>query len=183
MKTRVLLAVAVMAISFTSQAAQPVPRAAITDIENNFDARIQRFSVDEPLYLLGATRGIYLEGFGMLFTADIDLLPTAAISPFHPTFTKEEKAKVRAKKLERVVKIKELAREMLIDAAAKLDKIGPDEQVAIAITLLHKNWEDTTGLPAQIITQAPRKALVEYKNSKSTTKLETLTVALKVREY
>ncbi len=68
MKTRVLLAVAVMAISFTSQAAQPVPRAAITDIENNFDARIQRFSVDEPLYLLGATRGIYLEGFGMLFS-------------------------------------------------------------------------------------------------------------------
>jgi hypothetical protein len=183
MRTKYLLAVAVIAASLTAQAAQPVSRSSISSIENTFDARIQRFSVDEPLYLLGATRGVYLEGFGILFSADVDLMPSAAITPFHQSFTKEEKAKIRLKKLERVVKVKELARELLIDAAAKLETIPADEQIAVAITVLHKNWEDTTGLPAQIVIVAPRKALLEYKNSSSKTKAEILTAALKVREY
>lgn len=135
------------------------------------------------MYVLGAARGVYLEGFGLLVSTEVDLMPGATLTPFRLSFTKEEKARIRARKLERLGKLRELMRTMLVDAAAMVDTVPENEQVAVAVTLFHKSWEDTTGLPGQIVMQAPRKALVAFKTSNSPTRQQELEAVLKVREY
>ncbi len=183
MKPRLVLSLFVLAACAAGQASPHVQRAVIAPVERSFDARISRFNIDDPIVVLGASRGVYLEGFGLLLGTEVDLLPGANITPFRPAFTKEEKIKIRAKKLERLAKMKELMRDMLVDAAGMLDTVPADEQIAVAVSFLNRSWEDTTGLPAQIVIQAPRKSLVEYKTSASKTRLESLNAILKVREY
>jgi hypothetical protein len=41
-----------------------------------------------------------------------------------------------------------------------LNVVPEGEKVALAVTLFHYNWEDVTDLPAQLVVQAPRKALL-----------------------
>lgn len=183
MKGRVVVAVFLLAAGLFGFAAARFQRAAVLPVERSFDERIANVSVDDPMYVLGAARGVYLEGFGLLVSTEVDLMPGAALTPFRPTFTKEEKARIRARKLERLPKLRELMRSMLVDAAAMVDTVPENEQVAVAVTLFHKSWEDTTGLPGQIVMQAPRKALVAFKSSNSPTRRQELEAVVKVREY
>ncbi len=37
--------------------------------------------------LLGTTRGVYLEGYGVVFSAELDLIVTPNLNPFHQSFT------------------------------------------------------------------------------------------------
>ncbi len=158
-------------------------RAAVLPVERSFDERIANYSLEEPMYVLGAARGVYLEGFGLLVSTEVDLMPGAALTPFRPAFSKEEKARIRARKLERLPRLRELMRSMLVDAAGMVDTVPENEQVAVAVTLFHKSWEDTTGLPGQIVMQAPRKALIAFKTSNSPSRVKELEAVLKVREY
>jgi len=133
-----------------------VSRDAMAAVEKAFDERIMKFSPDEPFDLLGTTRGVYLEGFGVVLTAEVNLVISPGISPFHPTYTKEEIAKVRQKKLQRVQALKEMMVAQLEKTAAALDKVPPNERIVLGVTLLYRPWEDTSGLPRQIVMQAPR---------------------------
>ena len=51
-------------------------------------------------------------------------------------------------------------REMLIASAVSLENLPPTEQVVLAVTLFHYSWEDSSGLPAQIVMQAERQKLL-----------------------
>ena len=51
-----------------SPAAAHVNRAAIRAMEESFDKRVLTASPDTPFDLLGTTRGVYLSGYGAVFT-------------------------------------------------------------------------------------------------------------------
>ena len=51
-------------------------------------------------------------------------------------------------------------RDMLVASAKALDKLPPHEQIVLGIALLNRPFEDTTGLPGQIVMQADRRSLV-----------------------
>jgi hypothetical protein len=72
-------------------------------------------------------------------------------------------------------------REMLVDAAGSLDTVPPREQVVLAVSLFSHAWEDTSGLPSQIVMQAERKALLAFKTGKGD--LEGLGAVVRVGEY
>ncbi len=71
-------ALAVLLLAALMPAAQPqrarVTRAAIAPLESSFDARIGAPGQPEPFDLLGNTRGVYLEGYGAVFTAEANLI-------------------------------------------------------------------------------------------------------------
>ena len=69
---------AVLAITAVAGAS----RLALNVFELSFDKRIQTISTDIPFELLGSTRGIYLEGYGAVFTTEVNLSQSANISPF-----------------------------------------------------------------------------------------------------
>jgi hypothetical protein len=151
-----------LAFFFAAQEAPPasharVTRAALASVEKNFDGR---FYTLEAFDLLGATRGVYLEGYGAVFSTELNLIVSPNLSPFHQSFTKIEIARIHDRKVQRLPLLKQKMREMLMASAASLENLPPSEQVVLAVTLFHYSWEDYTGLPTQIVMQAERQKLL-----------------------
>ena len=73
-----------------------VSYAAIRAMEQSFDQRVMTLGAEAPFDLLGNTRGVYLGGYGAIFTTEVNLLVTNNVSPFLQTIPKEYVAKVHA---------------------------------------------------------------------------------------
>jgi hypothetical protein len=152
-------------------------RAALTAMEQSFDQRLMRLA-DDPYLLTGNTRGIYIEGFGAVFTAEVSLANGASPNPFRPTITKEDIARIHAKKLERLPLLRQCIRDTLLAAAASLDETPETEQIVVGVSLIYYPGEDKTGLPGQILMQGAKGQLVDAHLGR--VGLET---AVKVREF
>ncbi|MGA2595203.1 MAG: hypothetical protein ABSH32_35370 [Bryobacteraceae bacterium] len=137
-----------------------ITRAALSGVEKNFDGHFARANTPDSFDLLGNTRGVYLEGFGAVFSSELNLLVTPNLNPFHTSFTKPEIARIHERKLERVLLLRQNMRQMLVASAAALENLPPQEQIVLAVTLFHYSWEDYSGLPSQIVMQAQRQQLL-----------------------
>lgn len=138
-------------------------RAAISAVEKAIDRRIETL-FDEPFLLLGMTRGVYLEGTGAVFTAEIALALSPA-GPFAPKLTPEEMQRLRKKRLERLPVVKEAMRDLLVRSAEMLAAMPETEDVVLGVTIFRRSAEDNTGIPAQIVMQAGRKELLAKNKS------------------
>lgn len=147
---------------FLAAAAPPrIGRPSLQAIEQNFDRRLQQFNVDDPIDLLGPARAVYLDKFGVVISAEVNLVLTA-ITPFRPQISGDQLEKLRQKKLARLVEVRRIMRDTLVHSASALKTLGPDEQVAVGLTLFHRPFEVTKDLPAQIVMQAPRRVLADF---------------------
>lgn len=179
--TIALTAVVAAWVSLTGAAPPQVTRAAMAAVEKNFDQRLEKEVLESPFLLLGMTRGVYLEGLGAVFTAEVNLASGPSISPFSPNITKDAIDKVRLKKLERLPALKNAMRQMLISTAGSLDTVPVEERLVVGVTLFHFSWEESSGLPAQILMQAPRKTLLEFQTGRRDR--AALESAIQVREF
>lgn len=152
-------------------------RAALTSVEKSFDRRIMTLA-DDPYLLVGDTRGIYLEGYGAVFTAEVNLANGPSLSPFRPSITKDDIARIRVKKLERFPILRQQMQDALLAAAGSLNEIRPNEQIVIGVSLLYRAEEDASGMPGQILMQGEKAQLLDAKVGR----LE-LGSAVKVREF
>jgi len=153
-----------LALLFAGQAPQPpqtrVTRAAVAAQERSLDGRFGRANAPDSFDILGNTRGVYVQGFGAVFSSELNLIVSPNLSPFHPVFTKPEIARIHDRKMARLPLLKQSMREALVAAAAGLENLPPQEQIVLAVTLFHYSWEDYTGLPLQIVMQAGRQELL-----------------------
>jgi len=139
-----------------------VTRSMLIETEKVLDPRISLSGTDNPFLLLGATRGVYLESYGAVFTAEINLVSIpAAMMMFKPISTKEAIAAHRQKKLTRLPELRRAMRDALADAAVSLKALAPEDQVVFVAILAKYQWEDATGLPLQVRMQATKKQLLE----------------------
>jgi hypothetical protein len=151
-----------------ANASPRVTRPMLVAMEKSLDSRVTRLSQDNPFVLLGPTRGIYLDGYGAVFTTEINLVSMpAAMMMFRPELTKEEIEQHRQKKLSRLPQLKEALRQALIDSAASLDTVPGEEQIVVVAMLSKYPWENMTGLPLQIMMQASKKSLLEQRGNPS----------------
>jgi hypothetical protein len=160
MRRALVLAAVIAAVPALGRA--PVDRDTLAALEKRFDRRIESYSIDDPFYLLGTTRGVYLAGYGAVFTAELNLVAAAVVTPFRPAFTKEQIAALRQKKLARLAELKRMMRDMLVESAVNLKGVPEEEWVAVGVTLFYYGWEDKTGLPSQILMQGRRRALADF---------------------
>ena len=138
-----------------------VSRQTLITMEKSLDDRVTRLWDDNPFVLLGPTRAVYLEGYGAVFTAEVNLVAAAGISPFHPSYSKPEIDRHHQRKLERVPQLKSLLREALAASATSLDTVPPDEQIVFVAFLTRYPWEDGAGIPVQVTMQAPKRKLLD----------------------
>ncbi|MEQ1885771.1 MAG: hypothetical protein ABL967_11970 [Bryobacteraceae bacterium] len=153
------------------QAAADPPRVSRTTLigtEENLDNRFRQLYSDNPYALPGPTRGVYLEGFGVVFTAEVNLVNGPAIHMFHPNATPEEIAAHHAAKLKRVSGFRTALQAALVNVAATLESVPDEEQIVLVGMLAKYPWEDLTGMPRQILVQGPKKKLVDAKKSGKT---------------
>jgi hypothetical protein len=161
MRRRFLAAMA-MAAAMLMAAPVKVSRATLNNLERRFDERIERHNIEDPFYLLGATRGVYLENYGAVFTAEVNLVMGPSINPFRPRLSKEDIDKLRQRKLGRMDDIRKVMRDMMVTSATVLNEVPENEQIVVGVNLFHHSWENTAGLPGQIVMQAKRKALADF---------------------
>jgi hypothetical protein len=142
-------------------AAEPprITRSTFVAVEKAFDNRLQR-PIENPFNLLGGTRGLYLDGFGAVFTAELNLVSGPTISPFRPEITEREISALKQRKIERLSYLKQIMREAMQSFAASLDTLPASEQIVLGVSLFYYKWEDSKGLPSQVLMQASREALL-----------------------
>lgn len=135
-----------------------IPLSALYSVERTFDDKLRRIGDPNTVDMLGATRGIYLEGYGAVFTSEIGLVTPPAIYPFHPEALPEDKLQLHQRKIARLPRLREAMREMMRAAATGLPAVPEDQQIVIAVRLDYRQWEDTSGLPGLITIKADRKS-------------------------
>lgn len=177
---RILLPFLLLAVALCSTASTSprVSRATLAAMEKSLDERITKLWGDIPFLLIGATRGVYLEGYGAVFTAEVNMV-VSPLSLMHSTATKEEIVHYRQQKLERLPQLKKALREALVSSAASLDTVPPEEQITIVAFLWHYPWEDSTGLPAQVTLQGQKRKLLDAQRAGGA----ALDAAIRVTEY
>jgi hypothetical protein len=135
-----------------------ITRANLAELERRLDGTILGIgSANEPVDLLGPTRGAYLDGFGLVFTAEFSLMLTPPISPFQPAISKETVVRVHQRKLERLIQLRKSMREMMRQSALALTQVPENQQIVIVVRLDYYGWEDTSGLPGQITMRGDRR--------------------------
>jgi hypothetical protein len=161
--------------------AAPVNRSLVGAVELSMNKRMESLFPGEQFLLLGHTHGLYLDGFGCVFTARINLAEGPAPGPFLPQLPASARIALHQKKVERLPVLRNAMREMLVSAAILMDPVPPSERMVLSVSLLYFPHENVTGLPTQIVMQADRRALLGFLTSKSDK--AALAAAIQVREY
>ncbi len=163
MSKRLLLPIlATIAVACAAWAAPSVRRGALAAMENSFQRTLQASEIE----ILALPRGVYLEGYGAVFTADVNLVYTQSISPFRLTIGKEEVAAAYQRKLAKMPVLRAAMRQLLVDSGSALESVPQQEQIVVVVTLGNENWETTGGLPSQVYMQGQRSKLMEAKLGK-----------------
>ncbi|HUA62709.1 MAG TPA: hypothetical protein VML19_28390 [Verrucomicrobiae bacterium] len=143
----------------------------VKTLERQFDSKLASPGGKEPFEVIGPTRGLYVQGTGMIFTAELDLIIIAGANPlFRHEFTDSEKAQFHARKLEQLRVLEAAMRDMMSSSAQRLDIMPDNERIVLAVRLLYRPWENTAGLPVQILMSADRKSAIAGQIKEETTR-------------
>ena len=128
------------------------------DLEKRFDLRLETLvsNANEPVDVLGPTRGLYVDDCCVVFTAMVNLVRAQELNPFLREIPKDLADRVHARRVERLPLLRKAMDEMLQAMAMTFVQIPNDQRVVLAVRLYYASWEDTTGMPAQIMIQATR---------------------------
>lgn len=177
--TMPFLLLLVVAASAIASDAPRVPRNTLAAAEKNLDNRFAGLWSDNPFVVLGPTRGVYLEGYGAVFTAEVNLVAGPQIGILTPSMTKQDIAQHKQKKTARIPELRKALAKALADTAAspEMAAVPPEEQIVLVAFLSHFPWEDISGLPTQIMMQGSKKKLTDAQREGGTA-LETAVSAV-----
>ena len=148
-----------------------VSRASILAVEGNVD-QTQKASSADPYLLLGGTRGTYLEGYGALFTFEVDLVSSGGfltVGPFGSPMTAEQLAKLRDRKLKKLPELKDTMRSLIMNASSTLEGLPTNEHIAMEGILLNSPGEKSSReIPRRIFMSAEKQKLLDAKASHAT---------------
>ena len=148
--------------------AQGIKMTALEDFEHRFEARLAQIPPPYPFEILFPAPAIYVPGVGVMLSSIVNLSYLDQPSPFRPPFTPKELAAFRERKLQRVPILEQSMREVLAETAASsdIDPVPPNERIILGVTLFYFKWEDSTGLPRQIVMSAEKQKLLEARRAK-----------------
>jgi hypothetical protein len=128
------------------------------DLEKRFDTRLETLvpNANEPVDVLGPTRGVYVDGCCIVFTTVVNLVRAQELSPFLREIPQQLADQVHQRRMERLPLLEKAMDEMLHAMAMTFIQVPSDQRVVLAVRLYYASWEDTTGMPAQIMMRATR---------------------------
>ena len=138
-----------------------ISRVEVANLEKIINTQLAGMFPDEPWLILGFTRGIYIDGVGVVFSADVNLATGPTVSPFNPSLPKEVVAAHHDKKVSRLPKLRDTMYAIVRSLTTFLPGMPADEQVVFAVTLYRYPWEIPNGIPTQIVMHVQRAKLLE----------------------
>jgi hypothetical protein len=150
--------------AFAATAERPkVTRADVANMEKVVNDQIQRMFPEEPWVLLGFARGFYVNGVGVVFSADVNLATGPAVTPFtNPR--KELLVAQHEKKQKRLPVLRERMYTIVRYLGTSITSLPEDEQVVLCVSLMRSPWEIGNDIPAQIVMHVQRGKLVGNKS-------------------
>ena len=154
--------VAKPAAAFTAPAlpaakAARIPAPTITGMERTFDNRLLTMAdINEPMDLLGDTRGVQLDDYGVVFTTEVSLVRAPGLMPGRPKIPPEMAARVRTLKVARLPLLKIAMMGMMGNMATEFSQIPASQQLVLVVRLWYAPWEETASMPAQVVMRADR---------------------------
>ncbi len=170
--------VAAVALLFTAAvfgatAERPkVTRADVANMERVINGSIQGMFPEEPWILLGFSRGFYVSGVGVMFSADVNLATGPAVTPFTPNPRKELLIAQHEKKQKRLPVLRETMYTIVRKLSDSMTALPEDEQVVLCVSLMRSPWEIGNDIPAQIVMHVQRGKLIAKSASDSVIKAE-----------
>ncbi len=171
----VLLAVPLCAAAVFAATAPRVSANVLKMVESSLDDRVKSLWPENPFTIIRASRGLYLDGYGAVFTMDVSPV-LSTTSMMHPTVTKDEVVKAHKVRGERIAQLRQAMRLAVADAAASLDPVPADDQVTLVVYLAYHEWEDVSGMPGQMTFRGKKKALIDAKRSGGAALAQAVTV-------
>jgi len=159
-----LLAVPLFAAAVYAATTPRVSVNVLKVVELSLDDRIKSLWPENPFSIIRLTRGLYLDGYGAVFTVDVSPV-LSTTSMMHPTVTKDEVVKAHKVRGERIAQLKQAMRLAVADAAASLDPVPADDQVTLVVYLASHDWEDVSGMPGQMTFRGKKKVLLDAKHA------------------
>jgi len=147
----------------------PAPRpaaislASLNGLQRGFDDSLGSYDINDPIDILGRTRGVYLSDYGVVFTTELSPIVTPGINPFHQVITDQEKARTHQRKVQRLPVVISLMQRMMKTAAAQLTALPDGQQVVLVVKLLYLPYEDAQGLPGQIVMKGDKRSVLTGK--------------------
>jgi hypothetical protein len=161
-KPLLLIAAATLCLASTEPR---VSRASIVAVEKSINDEFTANSAD-PYAVDGNARGTYLEGYGALFTVELELINTGPLNPnpFHQQkVTPQEIATTRERKLKKLASLRESMRTLMVNASGTLEGLPPNERVAMEAVLFYNSWEESRGMPRRLFMSAEKQKLRDAK--------------------
>ena len=160
-----VLGIAALALAIMALADSPrISRFAMARLEAQIDGA---FTLGPSSFdILGNTRGVYLPGYGAVFTTMVSP-PTPIPTPFRELSLKDI-LEIHDRKLRMVPVLREKMRDAMFTMAESpaLDSVQLNEQIVCGATMFYFKWEDTAGLPSQIVMQAEKGKLLDVKSGR-----------------
>ncbi len=136
---------------------------ALKVLQTGFDTDLATFDYNDSIDVIGRTRGIYLSDYGVVFTTELSPIVTPGITPFMTKISDEMKLRVHQRKIERMPAVKKLMGQMMKRTAEQLALLPDDQQIVLAVKLLYLPYEDTLGLPLQIVMKGDKRSVLKGK--------------------
>lgn len=141
-------------------------RSELRRMEQALEASFGGLDDPAPMQTLGMVRGMYLSGYGAVFSVQVNLVPMANVSPFRQAYSAEEKRQLNIRKRSRLEDLELKMSGVLVDQGGRLMRVPRDENVAVAASLFHFPWEDRTKLPGQMVLAARREDLTSLQTGR-----------------
>ena len=166
MKTLLLISVATLCFA----ASEPVVSvASLKTVEASINDRM-RSNINDPYDLLGPARGTYLEGYGAVFTVEMNLVLVSPlmVSPFKQTISDKELSDLHERKAKKVDGLKLIMRDIMTAASRSLPGLPPQERIVMEAFLFNYRWENSRGLPHRLVLTTTKQQLIDASNRHST---------------
>ncbi|MES1260597.1 MAG: hypothetical protein ABUS49_02590 [Acidobacteriota bacterium] len=134
-------------------------------VEASINDKVQS-SVNDPYDLLGTARGTYIEGYGAIFSVEVNLVLSSLLNlnPFKPTITEAEIATMHERKVRKMEALRESMRGLMLSASKSLPGLPGNERIVMEAFLFNFRWENARGLPRRIMLTAEKQKLLDAAN-------------------
>lgn len=131
-------------------AADSAVKQQMKEFERFADSSLREMFGDRPFVILQEPKSAYLPGYGIIVHAELNLYPMRWLNPFgSPTYSQEELKTERDQKVARARQLSVRLRELLVEEAPRLAKLGGDEHVAMVIHFF--NQRQYPDVPNQVV--------------------------------
>ncbi|HKD07618.1 MAG TPA: hypothetical protein VKB79_17075 [Bryobacteraceae bacterium] len=166
MKALLLIGLATLCFA----ASEPVVSlGSLKTVEASINDRI-RSNINDPYDLLGPARGTYLEGYGAVFTVEMNLVLVSplTLSPFKQVVSDKEISDLRERKAKKVDGLKVMMRDLMAGASRSLPGLPPQERIVMEAFLFNYRWENSRGLPRRLVLTTTKQQLIDAGNRHAT---------------